>query len=96
MGTLDPRGKKPEMPKDVDDKKLATLFKTFDKNLQAFQGSTKAVKDTAGEVFGALSEIGVLIDEKMRDKKTDAKAKEALKKAYDAAYAYAEQFQKML
>ena len=84
MGTLDPRGKKPEMPKDVDDKKLATLFKTFDKNLQAFQGSTKAVKDTAGEVFGALSEIGIVTRGKMRDK-TDANAREALQNACDAA-----------
>jgi hypothetical protein len=96
MGTLDIKGKTPVMPKDLDDKKLADLFKKLDKQMAEWPAAVKAAKTAAGDLLGALAEIGGLAAEKAKDKKATPEQKAAYQKAYEATYAFGKQFNDMM
>lgn len=96
MGTLDIKGKAPQMPKDLDDKKLADLYKKLEKQIAAWPAAAKGLQGVAGEILGGLAEIGGMATEKAKDKKTTPEQKAAYQKAYDAAYAFGKQFNDML
>lgn len=96
MGTLDIKGKAPQMPKDLDDKKLADLFKKMDKQLAAWPAAAKGLQGVAGEILGALAELGNAAIDKTKDKKTTPEQKAACQKVFDTAYAFGKQFDDML
>jgi hypothetical protein len=96
MGTLDIKGKLPQMPKDLDDRKLADLYKKLDKEMAAWPAAAKVAEAAAGEILGALAAIGGMAADKAKDKKATPEQKAAYQKAYEAAYAFGKQFDDML
>lgn len=96
MGTLDIKGKAPQMPKDLDDKKLADLFKKLDKQLAAWPAAAKALQGVANEILGALVDVGNAAMDKGKDKKATPEQKAACQKVFDTAYAFGKQFNDML